>query len=207
MGNRYSKGSVRRRAGRMLPPARTSLGAAVCLALYGMPHAASAQEQPATPASTPSELGEITVTATRREEKLEAVPYSLSVVSGEDLARTGVTDLASLANEVPGLAYYDFGARQVGSEVPIIRGLNASDISVQGRSFRTFEQSPVGTYIGNSPFDGYLQLDDIQRVEVLRGPQGTLYGAGSLGGALRIIPNAPELGVFSGAASARAADS
>jgi iron complex outermembrane recepter protein len=202
MGNRYSKGSVRRRAGRMLSPRRTSLGAAVCLALYGMPHGASAQEQPAAPASTSSELGEITVTATRREEKLEAVPYSLSVVSGEDLQRTGVTDLASLANEVPGLAYYDFGARQVGSEVPIIRGLNASDISVQGRSFRTFEQSPVGTYIGNSPFDGYLQLDDIQRVEVLRGPQGTLYGAGALGGALRIIPNAPELGVFGGSIGA-----
>jgi iron complex outermembrane receptor protein len=85
-----------------------------------------------------------------------------------------------------------------GAEVPIIRGLNASDISVQGRAFRTFEQSPVGTYIGNSPFDGYVQLDDIQRVEVLRGPQGTLYGAGALGGALRIIPNAPELGVFGG---------
>jgi iron complex outermembrane receptor protein len=141
---------------------------------------------------------EITVTATRREVALEAVPYSLSVVSGEDLARNGVTDLASLANEVPGLAYYDFGARQSGAEVPIIRGLNASDNAVQGRSFRTFEQSPVGTYIGNSPFDGYLQLDDIQRVEVLRGPQGTLYGAGSLGGALRIIPNAPQLGAFSG---------
>jgi iron complex outermembrane recepter protein len=182
------------------PVARTAVGAAVFCALYGLPRAGCAQQQPPSPAAT--ELGEITVTATKREATLESVPYSLSVVSGDELARSGVTDLASLANEVPGLAYYDFGARQSGAEVPIIRGLNASDNAVQNRSFRTFEQSPVGTYIGNSPFDGYFQLDDIQRVEVLRGPQGTLYGAGSLGGALRIIPNAPELGKFSGSIDA-----
>jgi outer membrane receptor protein involved in Fe transport len=201
MGINNMKGSTRRRAARVRLPPRTSVSAAVLFALYGMPHPALSQQQsaaPQPPSSSSAELGEITVTATRREVTLEAVPYSLSVVSGEDLARNGVTDIASLANEVPGLAYYDFGARQSGAEVPIIRGLNASDNAVQGRSFRTFEQSPVGTYIGNSPFDGYLQLDDIQRVEVLRGPQGTLYGAGSLGGALRIIPNAPQLGVFSG---------
>jgi iron complex outermembrane recepter protein len=207
MGIRSTKRPAQRHATRSPRPAKTSVSAAVLFALYGVPHVAAAQQQTAaaeTPSSTSAELAEITVTATRRELALEAVPYSLSVVSGEDLARNGVTDLASLANEVPGLAYYDFGARQSGAEVPIIRGLNASDNAVQGRSFRTFEQSPVGTYIGNSPFDGYVQLDDIQRVEVLRGPQGTLYGAGSLGGALRIIPNAPQLGAFSGSIDASA---
>jgi iron complex outermembrane receptor protein len=183
---------------------RTAVSAAVLLALYGgTPQAAMAQQAPAAASGAGSgELAEITVTATRREATLESVPYSLSVVSGEDLARSGVTDIASLANEVPGLSYYDFGARQSGATVPIIRGLNASDIAVQNRSFRTFEQSPVGTYIGNSPFDGYLQLDDIARVEVLRGPQGTLYGAGSLGGALRIIPNSPKLGQWEGSVEA-----
>jgi iron complex outermembrane receptor protein len=195
MGTRYTNCSTRRSTSRRREPARTTLGAAVCIALYGMPQVVHADPQ-AT--SSSNELSEITVTATRREEKLEAIPYSISVVSADEIARTGVTDLASLANEVPGLSFYDFGARQTGAEVPIIRGLNASDTSVQGRAFRTFEQSPVGMYIGNSPVDGYFQLDDIQRVEVLRGPQGTLYGAGALGGALRIIPNAPELGVFSG---------
>ena len=204
--NRSNARLARRPASAPSLPAKTSVGAAVFLALYGMPHVAAAQQAPAgqqqSSSSAPSELGEITVTATRREVTLESVPYSLSVVTGEDLARNGVTDFASLANEVPGLAYYDFGARDAGAEVPIIRGLNASGSQVQGRSFRTFEQSPVGTYIGNSPFDGYLQLDDIQRVEVLRGPQGTLYGAGALGGALRIIPNAPQLGVFSGGVEA-----
>jgi iron complex outermembrane recepter protein len=204
LGITCTKRSARFKTGQWVPPARTAIGAAVCVALYGMPHFAIAQQQPSSsnvaqqqPPSS-GELEEVTVTASRREETLESVPYSLSVVSGDEMARTGVTDLASLAAEVPGLAYYDFGARQAGATVPIIRGLNASDVQIQGRAFRTFEQSPVGTYIGNSPFDGYLQLDDIQRVEVLRGPQGTLYGAGALGGALRIMPNAPELGVFSG---------
>src|ERR1700684_3028192 len=200
--NRSNARLARRPASAPSLPAKTSVGAAVFLALYGMPHVGAAQQpsagQQQPSSSAPSELGEITVTATRREVTLESVPYSLSVVTGDDLARNGVTDFASLANEVPGLAYYDFGARNAEAEVPIIRGLNASGSQIQGRSFRTFEQSPVGTYIGNSPFDGYLQLDDIQRVEVLRGPQGTLYGAGSLGGALRIIPNAPEPGKFSG---------
>ena len=124
-------------------------------------------------------------------------------MSGEDLARSGVTDFASLANQVPGLAYYDFGGapgRLGGSDHP--RPQCERHLRSKADSFRTFEQSPVGTYIGNSPFDGYLQLDDIQRVEVLRGPQGTLYGAGALGGALRIIPNAPQLGVFAGSIEA-----
>ena len=203
MGNKHTQRSVKAHPERIALPTRTCLSTAVLVALYGIPQMAAAQEQSAsTPPTSGGELQEIVVTATRREATLESVPYSLSVVSGADLARAGVTDMASLANEVPGLSYFDFGARNAGAEVPIIRGLNASDVQVQQRSFRTFEQSPVGTYIGNSPFDGYLQLDDVQRVEVLRGPQGTLYGAGSLGGALRIIPNAPALGKFSGSIDA-----
>jgi iron complex outermembrane recepter protein len=194
MPSRYADRSQPADGSGSLAPAGTALRAAVVYALYGVSLSAWGQEAPPQAAAS-SELSEITVTASRREEKLEAVPYSLSVLGGEDLARSGITDFASLANQVPGLAYYDFGARYAGAEVPIIRGLNASSA---GQSFRTFEQAPVGTYIGNSPFDGYLQLDDIQRVEVLRGPQGTLYGAGALGGAVRIIPNAPQLGTLAG---------
>jgi iron complex outermembrane recepter protein len=199
----------RGRQNRMPLPAMTSISAAVFLALYGLPHAAFAQQAPApstststsmpTPTPTPStdtgDLQEITVTANRRAQTVEAVPYSLSVVSADQLSSTGVTDMASLAAEVPGLSLYDEGARLAGATAPIIRGINASS---EPRGFRSFEQDPVGTYIGNSPIDGYFQLDDLQQVEVLRGPQGTLYGAGSLGGAVRLIPNAPELGTFSG---------
>jgi len=181
---------------------KTTIGAAVFVALYGLPHGAGAQQavsNQAQPETTQGVLAEVTVTASRREQTLESVPYSLSVVSGDELTRTGVTDLASLTAQVPGLSMYDVGARYSGSLFPVIRGINATAVSI---GFHTLEQAPVGTYIDNSPIDGYLQLDDVQRVEVLRGPQGTLYGAGALGGALRIIPNAPVLNSLSGSLEA-----
>jgi iron complex outermembrane receptor protein len=173
----------------------TPISAAVFLAIYGVPHGALAQQAPAQTVSSTDQLAEVTVTATRRTETLESVPYSISVVSAEQLEQTGVTDIASLASQVAGLSLYDYGARLVGATVPIIRGINADS---EPRGFRTFEQAPVGTYIGNSPVDGYFDLEDLKQVEVLRGPQGTLYGAGALGGALRLIPNSPQLNTWSG---------
>ena len=177
---------------------KLSVSAAVLCALYGFPFAAKAQQAApaAQDAAGGTELGEITVTANRREQTLEAVPYSMSVISAEQLAQANVTDLASLSANVPGLSMYDFGARFAGAVAPIIRGINATAEPTRG--FRTFEQNPVGTYIGNSPIDGYFQLDDLKQIEVLRGPQGTLYGAGALGGALRLIPNAPDPSAFAG---------
>ena len=177
----------------------TPVRAAVCAALYGLAPAAHAQQAPAAAApqdQAPAALQEVTVTATRRTQTLEAVPYSMSVVSADRLAESGVTDLSSLADEVPGLSMYEYGARFITATVPIIRGINATGEPTRG--FRAFEQAPVGTYIGNSPVDGYFQLDDLKQVEVLRGPQGTLYGAGTLAGALRLIPNSPELGRWEG---------
>jgi iron complex outermembrane recepter protein len=177
-------------------PNTMSVGAAVFFAIYGLPHAAFAQQTAPAAADTTNELAEVTVTANRREQKLEAVPYSLSVVSSDQLAQANVTDLASLATTVPGLSMFDYGARFAGASAPIIRGINATAEATRG--FRTFEQNPVGTYIGNSPIDGYFQLDDLKQVEVLRGPQGTLYGAGALGGALRLMPNDPDVSAFAG---------
>lgn len=182
-------------------PVRT----AVCLALYGISRLVSAQDATAAAGAETADqatgnpssvLQQVTVTATRRRETLESVPYSLSVVSASQLAQAGVTDMSSLATAVPGLSMYDYGARDAAATVPIIRGINATGEPTRG--FRSFEQAPVGTYVGNSPIDGYFQLVDLKRVEVLRGPQGTLYGAGALGGAVRFIPNAPELNHFSG---------
>jgi outer membrane receptor protein involved in Fe transport len=164
--------------------------AAVLIALFGTPPAASAAEPSNARAGS---LEEITVTASRRSQTTEEVPYAISVVSPETIAMNSVTDLNTLMRQigVSGAA----GARTSSVSFPIIRGLNASPSAA---SFRTFEQQPVGVYFDNSPIEGYFQLQDIQRIEVLRGPQGTLYGAGALGGALRVIPNAPELGKFSG---------
>ncbi|MGO8855102.1 MAG: TonB-dependent receptor [Steroidobacteraceae bacterium] len=174
----------------------TNIAAAVFFALYGLPHPAAAD----TADQTPDALQEITVTATRRAQTLEAVPYSLSVISADQIDASGATDIATLATQVPGLSMYDYGARFAGATAPIIRGINATGSPARG--FRTFEQDPVGTYVGNSPIDGYFQLDDLQRIEVLRGPQGTLYGAGALGGALRLIPNSPQLNTYSGSLEA-----
>jgi len=178
----------------------TPVRAAVCVALYGLAPGAQAQQAPPAAAQPQDQaagvLQEVTVTATRRTQTLEAVPYSMSVVSAEKLAESGVTDLASLASDVPGLSMYQYGARFTEATVPIIRGINATGEPTRG--FRAFEQAPVGTYIGNSPVDGYFELDDLKQVEVLRGPQGTLYGAGTLAGALRLIPNSPELNTWAG---------
>jgi iron complex outermembrane recepter protein len=153
-------------------PAKTGVAAAVFVALHGTPRAARADQGEA---ESSIGLQEVVVTATRREQSIESVPYNISVVSAEKLEATGVSDLATLATQVPGLSMLDYGARFNESTSPIIRGINATASPV--RAFRSFEQSPVGTYIGNSPMDGYFQLDDLNRIEVLRGPQGTLYGA------------------------------
>ena len=174
----------------------TSVAAAVFFALHGTPRGALADQ----PDATTSALQEVVVTASRRQQTLEAVPYSISAVSAEQLAASGATDIMSFATQVPGLSMYDYGARFAGAVAPIIRGINATGSPARG--FRTFEQDPVGTYIGNSPIQGYFQLEDLNRVEILRGPQGTLYGAGALGGALRFIPNSPQLNTFAGAIEA-----
>jgi iron complex outermembrane recepter protein len=186
--------SMRVTRGHWMRPAAApgGIAAAVCCALYGLPPSACAD----TADQGTGVLQEVTVTATRRTETLESVPYSISVVTADQLNAAGANDLATLATQVPGLSTYDIGARFAGATTPIIRGINAT--GSPPRAFRTFEQDPVGTYIGNSPIDGYFQLDDISRVEVLRGPQGTLYGAGALGGALRLIPNSPQLNTFAG---------
>ena len=153
-----------------------------------------AQTAPATNADVASTVQEVIVTASRRATTVEEIPYNITAISGDTLNREGITDLAELANQVAGFNYEDRGARFAGSTVPIMRGINGSYTERPG--FET-EQQPVAIYLGNTPSLGYLPIMDIDRVEVLRGPQGTLYGAGSLGGALRLIPKSPTLNEWS----------
>ncbi len=157
-------------------------------------HEAVAQTASSQPQSPTNVLEEVTVTASRRESTVEDIPYNISAIGGDALVRTGTTDLAHLANQVPGFSYEDRGPRFAGATVPIMRGLNASDTERPGM---VVEQMPVATYIGDTETVGYLPLTDLARVEVLRGPQGTLYGAGSLGGTVRLIPNDPKLNQWS----------
>ncbi|WOF42527.1 TonB-dependent receptor [Sphingopyxis indica] len=163
---------------------------------------ASAQEAAAEPdqsAATADSGGDIIVTASRREQRVTDLPFNISAYGGEQLERANISSVASLTRQVPNFNIIDAGARTAAAQIPIIRGLNASQTT--SNAARYF-QSPVGFYLGNAPVTGALPLYDISRVEVLRGPQGTLYGAGSLSGAVRVVPTDPQLGETSGTVAA-----
>ena len=139
--------------------------------------------------SSGTRLEEVVVTATRRESNVQDIPYNLSARTGDSLERNSVTDLGGLMRTVPGVAYVDPGPRGGGSNSTIfIRGVNAN--AAAGTTLGPLGTvAPVSTYIDNTPIFTNLYLSDINRVEVLRGPQGTLYGSGSLGGTVRFIFN------------------
>ena len=132
----------------------------------------------------------IQVTATRRAGTVQDVPINISAISPDLMEQQDINELEDIARWVPGLTITEQGGR---SNAPIIvRGLN-SNSSGPGSDAGT-----VATYVGEVPLTVNMRLIDMQRVEVLIGPQGTLYGAGTLGGALRYIPNPVDLEFTSG---------
>lgn len=147
----------------------------------------------AKPADKVLTVGEIIVTATRRNESTLKIPYNISALSGEALERGGVADLASLRNSVPGLTAADYGDRagNINNNF-IIRGVNTNDIGVAESEFPNLAGATVSNYIDDTPLFANLKLTDVARVEVLRGPQGTLFGADSVGGTVRTIHNKPD---------------
>ncbi|WP_417790735.1 TonB-dependent receptor [Terasakiella pusilla] len=132
-------------------------------------------------------MEEIVITATKREAKLQDVPLSVRALQGDDLIRIGAVDLDSYARTVPGISLDESGP---GQNRVNIRGL----ASVSGRA------STVGYYIDgiaqsqNEQSD--LELYDVRSVEILRGPQGTLYGEGSIGGSILVSTNKPSMEGF-----------
>lgn len=143
--------------------------------------------------SPPVELAQnIFVTAARRPVLLSDFPASLDLVDGDDPALSeGLTGDAGLVARIPSLSSTHLGP---GRNKLFIRGMADS-------SFNGPTQSTTGRYLGDTRInyispDPDLRLVDVDRVEVLRGPQGTLYGAGSLGGIVRILPNRPRLDTF-----------
>lgn len=151
-------------------------------------------------------IEQITVTASRRVATLAEVPYNISAVSGDALEKAGITDFTKLTRNIPGLVFSDTGPRNNGiSGGLIMRGMNA-----QQGGFEDFYRSSdpaVSTYIGETPLFVNLNMRDINRVEVLRGPQGTLYGSGSLGGTIRYIQNEASLDGFDAHVSTKLAKS
>lgn len=140
-----------------------------------------------------SALGEIIVTAQRRAEDVKEVPASISVLGGGALENGHIEGLEDISRAVPGLSFTAGGGP--GLDYIEMRGVSSTSGS-----------ATVGTYLDDVPitvtnlFNGAVEprLFDLDRVEVLRGPQGTLYGSSSMGGAIRFISNQPDLNAFSG---------
>jgi outer membrane receptor protein involved in Fe transport len=160
-------------------------------------YAAEAAAAASAPGAT--EIGEVVVTASRRSEDISKLPFNVSAYSAQQLERANVTNVTQLSQQVPSFTVRDEGARNAEASVPIIRGVNASGFA---GSAPRYSQAPVGIYQGNAPLTGSFPIMDLERVEVLRGPQGTLYGAGALAGAVRLVPAAPSTSGVSGSISA-----
>jgi len=164
------------------------------------PSAAPAQSSP--PADAP-EYGDIVVTAQKREQKLQDVPSSISVVSAAALEEKGATGLADLTKSVSGLQI--IGGATPGTGKPTIRGISSG----------TDRVALVGIYLDDVPFTSgsprtsavvgrALAFDpafaDIERIEVLKGPQSTLYGASTVGGLIKYVSKRPDPTQFEGSA-------
>jgi iron complex outermembrane recepter protein len=166
----------------------TSLAVGVALAL-GTAHA---QDAGTSSRKSDSQLEEIIVTASKRAEKLENVGSGITVVTDQRLDQLAANSLQDFIQDIPGISLQSFGAPGYGSVQ--IRGVSPQSVG-----------ATVATYIDNIPIGGSsavgenaeflpdLDPADIQRVEVLKGPQGTLYGASSLGGVIKYVTKQPSL--------------
>jgi iron complex outermembrane receptor protein len=154
-------------------------------ALQALPMAVA---QTSPPAEDDNGRDVVVVTASRREENVQDTPLNIAAVGGAQIEEQGFSDIADVLAYVPGINLVDRGGRQ-GNPI-IVRGLNADPIGPGDG--QNDGGGTVATYLGEIPLFVDLKLNDMQRVEVLLGPQGTLYGAGTLGGAIRYIPNRPN---------------
>ncbi|NRA82344.1 MAG: TonB-dependent receptor [Gammaproteobacteria bacterium] len=164
---------------------------ALCLALssaLAIPTYSYAEKSAFT--SAVKGIERIQVTASRRASTVQEAPLNITALDGDVMKDQNITQLSDVARWVPGLSIADQGGRE-GSPI-IVRGLNTNS-SGPGSNAGT-----VATYIGEIPLVVDMKLIDVERVEVLIGPQGTLYGAGTLGGAIRYLPNKPMLDETSG---------
>ncbi len=172
---------------------QSAIASAVALAFVGSQvHAQS------VPASTDKEaMATVTVTAQGRKENILKIPYNISAVSGQELDDKKIVDQVEMLRGIAGASTVDRGARNAGVISAVtVRGLNVNGSALG--DFQTSAVPAVSTYVNNTPIFANFIIKDIDRVEVLRGPQGTLYGSGSLGGTVRYLTRRPELNTFSG---------
>ncbi|WP_163932686.1 TonB-dependent receptor [Paraferrimonas sp. SM1919] len=143
----------------------------------------------------------IEVTANRRAQSIVEVPYNISAVSGEDLANNNVIDSSELLRNVAGITVIDRGYRNSGTvNGVVIRGVNV-DSGANG-DVALSAVPTVNTYVNDTPLYANFIIKDVEQVEVLRGPQGTLYGSGALAGTVKYRLNRPQLDELSGEVAA-----
>jgi iron complex outermembrane recepter protein len=177
---------------KFLPSVRRPLAAALLAStILITPGIACAQQ---APADDSAQAGEIVVTAQKRSESIQKVPISLQALGTETLAQHQVSNLDDYVKLLPSVSFQTYGPSQ--SDISI-RGVATGGINLPGGSLPT-----VGIYLDEIPVSTIgAMLDvhayDLARVEALSGPQGTLYGASSLAGTIRLITNKPEIGKFS----------
>lgn len=161
----------------------------------------SAGAAQAQSAGDPATIEEVIVTAQKRAERLIEAPQSVTAISSADLAKTGAREFVDFAATVPGLQF-------------TTQGPGSSQLSLRGVTSGADVGPTVGIYVDEVPYGSSsaftngprraldVGLFDVERVEVLRGPQGTLYGASAMGGVLKYVMRAPVLDVLEGSAKA-----
>ena len=148
----------------------------------------------ASGSATDTGLSEITITAQRYEATIQDTPISISALSGDELISSGITSVEDITRTIPGLSMRSAGPGQ-------------SEYDARGIASNGGASATVGFYLDEVPLSaptldqvGKVMIEpdlyDVSRVEVLRGPQGTLYGSGSMGGAIKIVTNQPKLGTY-----------
>ena len=165
-------------------------GAAMA-ALAGLPLAAQGD----TSGAADTSLNEIVVTANKlNAQKVLDIPVSIQAISGDALQAAGASGIMSIAGDIPGLSIQDLGP---GDKKYVIRGINSTGDSTTGVYYGEAVISGSNSDDGGG-FESDIRLYDMDRIEVLRGPQGTLYGASSMSGTIRYIPKAPDLNTVGG---------
>jgi outer membrane receptor protein involved in Fe transport len=166
--------------------------AAAMAASIGLPLAAHGQ---ASGAADSASLNEIVVTANKlNAQKVLDIPVSIQAISGDTLQSAGVAGIMGIAGDIPGLSIQDLGP---GDKKYVIRGINSTGDSTTGVYYGEAVVSGSNSDDGGG-FESDIRLYDMDRVEVLRGPQGTLYGASSMSGTIRFIPKSPDLNNLGG---------
>ncbi len=161
--------------------------------------AAYAQDLAEASSTADTADGDIVVTASKREERLRDVPSAVTAISGKNLENLGVQSFRDYASLVPGLSQRDSGAPGLGTV--ILRGLNSGAQQLTNTTAYYIDDMPFtasGFVSSGSLVTPEPELAEIDRIEVLKGPQGTLYGASSLGGLIHLVTKKPDATAFSG---------